>query len=332
MVKISGFFVFATTVLFMAACGGATNTNTTNTNANSAPKPVAAAPTADQLLALDKKANEAYFKGDGKFFESWLSDKFVSYDGGKREDKSAAVKMIAGVKCDIKDWKLEEPQTAKIDADTYVLTYKGTFDGTCTVDGQTMKAPSPIRGATVFVRSGNDWQAVFHGENLIIDPKNPPPPAPKTEAKTVEPKKEAPAATNSNSAPPTKPAPGANTEALVKIHTSGWEAFKARNAKGFEAIATADLSNVDPVGGWISGRANVIKHWTETMKCEGITKVGVSDGFASAITPTLEVLTLKGTADGTCDGAKNGDLFQTAFYVKEGEAWKLAFMFEALPM
>ena len=70
--------------------------------------------------------------------------------------------MIAGVKCDIKDgWKLDEPHVSTIDADTYVLSYKGTFDGTCTMDGKTEKAPSPIRAATVWVRSGDKWLAAF---------------------------------------------------------------------------------------------------------------------------------------------------------------------------
>jgi hypothetical protein len=68
------------------------------------------------------------------------------------------------------------------------------------------------------------------------------------------------------------------------------------------------------------------------MKCEGITSVKVTDGFASAISPTVEILTLKGTADGSCDGQKNGPLFQSAVYVKEGDAWKLAFMFESPAM
>ncbi len=39
-------------------------------------------------------------------------------------DKAAVIKMIAGNKCEVKDWKLEDPQMAKIDADTYVLATK----------------------------------------------------------------------------------------------------------------------------------------------------------------------------------------------------------------
>jgi len=324
----------------------------TNTNANTN-EPAAAAPTAETFMALDKQANEAYFKADSKFFEDFVSDKFVMFDNGKRTDKAAALKMIASGKCDIKEgWKLEDPQMSMIDADTYAFSYKGTFDGTCTgPDGKSMKVPSPVRAATIYVRNGDKWQAAYHAENLIVDPKNPPAAAPaaekkepakeeakkeepkKEEAKKEEPKKEEPAAAKSEEAKePAKPAGDENTAALVKIHTSGWEAFKAKDAKKFEEIISDKLAIVDPLGGWISGKAAVIKQWTETMKCEGITKVAVTDGVATALSPTVELLTLKGNADGTCNGQKNGDLYQTAVYVKEGDAWKLAFMFESPAM
>lgn len=327
------FFAFA--AAFLTACGGPAanapaNNAGGNANANAA-KPVAAAPTADALLALDKQANEAYFKGDSKFFEGMLHESFVMYDGGQRVGKADTTKMIAGNKCDVKDgWKLEEPQMASINADTYVLSYKGTFDGTCTgPDGKSMKIPSPVRAASVFVRNGDKWQGVFHGETMIIDPKNPPaaqPSAPAAQPDAA--KKDANSNSSANAAAPAKPSPGANTDALVKIHTSGWEAWKAKDARKLEEISSANLSIVDPMGIWTSGRAAVVKLWTD-MKCEGVNSVKVTDGFASAVSPTVEILTLKGTADGTCDGQKNGPLFQSAVYVKEGDAWKLAFMFES---
>src|SRR6185312_4320733 len=77
----------------------ARNAQPSNTNA---PKPVSEAPTIDALLALDKQANQAYVNSDSKFFERLLSEKFVMREGGQRMDKDAVVKMIAGVKCDIK--------------------------------------------------------------------------------------------------------------------------------------------------------------------------------------------------------------------------------------
>jgi len=338
MKRISLFILTLAAAALFAACGAPAENKpaNTNTNANTA-KPVAAAPTKEALLDMDKKASEAWTKGDKTYFEGFLSDKFVSYYNGERGDRAGELKMIADTKCDVKSWSLDDPQMTKIDADTYVLAYKGTWDGSCTFEGKTEKLPSPMRAASVYIRNGDKWQGAFHSETMIIDPKAPPPPPAKAEAKKEDPKKDEAkkddkAAGNSNTAAataPAKPAPSANTEALVKTHTAGWEAFKAKDAKWFEANLTADASNVDPAGNWISGKANVIKQWTETMKCEGITKVSVADGFSTAFSPTVELLTLKGTADGKCDGRPNGPLYQSAVYVKEGYAWKLAFMFES---
>lgn len=342
MKRIFTLSVVAVAAFLMAACGGAADNKPAN-NANSANSNSAktgTAPTADALLAMDKSASEAWIKGDSKFFENFLSDKFVSYDGGQRVGKAEVVKYIGENKCEVKEgWKLEEPQMVMIDADTYLLTYKGEWDGSCTgKDGKSMKIPSPVRAASVYARSGDKWAAVFHGENLIIDPKAPPVAEKKEEPKKEDAKKEEPMkdetkkdekAADSATAP-VKPVPDPNTDALVKLHTSGWEAFKAKDAKKFDELLMPNMVNVGPLGDVVSGKANVIKQWTETMKCEGINKVGITDGFASAISPTVELFTLKGTADGTCDGQKNGPLYQSAIYVKEGDAWKLAFMFESI--
>src|SRR6202521_1115117 len=132
MKKTLRFILSAAALTFFAACGGpAANTGANNSNTNTT-KPVAAAPTADALMAFEKQANEAYVKGDSKFFEGMLSDKFVILTGGgKRMDKAATVKMIAGVKCDIKSMDLTEPALSMIDADTYALSYKATWDGLC---------------------------------------------------------------------------------------------------------------------------------------------------------------------------------------------------------
>src|SRR6266705_94406 len=224
MKKTLRFILLAAASTFFAACGGpAADTGANNANPNTT-KPVAAAPTFYQLMALDKQANEAYVKGDSKFFEGMLSDKFVILtDDGQRMDKAATVRMIAGVKCDIKSMDLTEPAMSMIDADTYALSYKATWDGTCDgPDGKPMQVPSPIRSASIWVRSGDKWQAVFHGENLIVDPKNPiAPAAPPKKPKKVEPKKDDKTAANSNTAANNAAAaratPDASTDALVKV-------------------------------------------------------------------------------------------------------------------
>ena len=340
----TGILIIATIVAFIMACGGAAENKPANAPATTATK-TAAAPTVEALFDMEKKANEAWVKGDKAYFEGMLSDKFVSVEQGQRMSKSDVTGMIGSFKCDVKSWNLEDPKMSKVNDDTYAMSYKGTFDGSCTgPDGKAMKLPSPIRAASVWVRNGEKWQGAFHGETPIIDPKAPPAPPAKEEAKKDEPKADdkkgdaksddKAASSNSNAAAPApaKPTPSANTDALVKAHTAGWEAFKAKDAKAFDGMLASSFAFVDPIGGYVGSKADAIKAWTETMKCEGITKVAVTDGFSTALSPTVELITLKGTADGTCDGQKNGPLNQAAVYVKEGEAWKLAFMFESPAM
>ena len=314
--------ILAFAAVWMAACGApATNTNTyTNTNTT---KPTAAAPTADALLALDKQANEAYIKSDSNFFEGMLSDKFIMHEGGQRMDKTAVTKMIAGNLCDVKTWNLEDPQMAKIDADTYVLSYKGTFDGTCTTDGKTDRVPSPVRAATVWVRSGDKWRAAFHGENLIIDPENPPPPPAKAERKKKEPKKDDKAAANSNTAA-TQPAADPRTDAMMASEKSLWEAWKVRDSKTMEDLTTRDLSFLNIFGAYFANKADTMKSWTGGAKCE-IKSVSLTDAAGTMVSPTVGILTFKGTTDGTCGGQKVGVTWGVAIYVKDGDAWKYAF-------
>jgi hypothetical protein len=322
------FILLAAASTFFAACGGpAANTGANSANTNTT-KPVAAAPTTDALMALDKQANEAYFKGDAKFFERMLSDKFVILGGGQRMDKAATVKMIASVKCDIKSMDLAEPAMSMIDADTYALSYKATWDGTCNgPDGKPMKVPGPVRSASIWVRSGDKWLAVFHGENLIVDPKNPV--APAAPPKKEEPKKDDKTAANSNTAPntaaPAKATPDANTDALVKVELALWEAWKEHDAKKLDALMAKDVSFVNIFGTYLATRADALKDWTGTG-CQ-VKSVSVTDGFATALSPTVEMLTRKGTADGTCGGQNVGgtDIWGVSIYLKDGDAWKFAF-------
>jgi hypothetical protein len=307
--------------LMLAARGKPAKNTSANRNADTA-KPTAAAPTADALLALDKQANEAYIKSDSKFFERMLSDKFVMHEGGQQMDKAAVIKMIAGNKCDVKDWKLEDPQMAKIDADTYVLSYKGTFDGSCTApDGKSIKIPSPIRSATVWARTGDTWRAAFHGENLIFDPKNPPP------AK-AEGNKEKP--TKDDKAAATKPAADPSTAAMMAIEKSVWEAWKAKDAAKLEDLTTRGLSFQNIFGTYFANKADTIKDWT-SARCD-IESVSVTDGAGTLLSPTVGILSRTGTAEGTCDGQKltSVPVYGTSVYVKDGDSWKLAFSLNRL--
>jgi len=338
----TGLIIIASMAAFIMACGGAAENKPANAPANTATK--ASAPTVEALFDMDKKANEAWVKGDKAHFEAMLSDKFVSMEQGQRMGKADILGMIGSFKCDMKSWNLEDPKMTKINDDTYAISYKGTFDGSCTgPDGKAMKMPSPIRAASVWVREGDKWKGAFHAETQIIDPKAPPAAPAKDEDKKVDAKaddKKADAkmddkaASNSNAAAtaPAKPTPSANTDALVKSHLAGWEAWKAKDVKAFEGMLASSFAFIDPMGNYFGSKADAIKLWTETQKCDGVTKVAVTDGFSTALSPTVELLTSKGTADGSCDGMKNGSLYGMGIYIKEGDAWKLAYLFETPAM
>jgi hypothetical protein len=291
-------------------------------NANAAAKPAAAAPTTDALVAMDKQGNAAYLKGDGKFFEGFLSDKFLMVGGGMRAGKAAVADMISRVKCDSQDFTVEEPAMTMIDVDTYVLTYKETYNGKCTVDGKPDNFRSPIRAASVYVRDGDKWQAVFHGENAILDPKNPP----KTTPKKDEAKKD----DNPATPPPALPAKSANTDAVAAVERTGWEAWRDKDAKKLDSMVAKNVAIVSADGSTINDRAAIIKYWTE-MPCKDVKNVDVKDPYAVALGANTEMLAFTGVSDGTCFDTKNTPQPSMSIYVKEDGAWKLAFAFGGAP-
>lgn len=347
MKRLVKILLFVSGAISLAACGGASNNapvanSNANSNANTA-KPVAAAPTADTFLDMEKKANEAYSKGDGAYFDGMLSDKAVMSMNKDRMGKADIVSMIKTAKCEGVETKLSEPQLLKINDDTYAFTYKNESTGKCNDEKGKMVDMKPMRASTVWIRNGDKWQAAWHGENLIMgapaadkkdekaadakktDTKPAPPAAKKDEPKKDDAKPAGPPP------PPAKLTPSPNTDALTKTHAAGWEAFRTKDAKFFDGALTTNFGFVTADGNYVASKADAIKTWTETMKCEGITKTSFTEGFAQSLSPTTELLFGKGNADGKCDGQPNGDLWTTAVYAKEGDAWKLAYMFESLP-
>lgn len=307
--------------VFFSACGAPPAANTAaNANANLAAQPVV--PSAMELFALDKQANEAYVNGDSGFFERFLSPRFVMRGpAGATLDKAATVDMIGGVRCDIKKWNLDEPRMMPIDAATYVLIYRGTFDGTCTRDGKTEQRQSPIRAATVWVREGDKWMAAFHGENPIVDPASAGPKAADKAAFD-------PAAAVRTTAAFAKTATSGDGSELAAIELRVWEAWKSRDRKLLEELTAKDLAFVDIFGNATSTRADTIKLWTE-HNCD-IQSVGVTGLAPVMLSPAVAILPFTGTAKGTCAGQKlTGPIYGTSVYVKEAQTWRLAFTFNS---
>jgi len=342
--------ITALVALSMWACVDNSNSNkpaNTNVNSNANVTAAKAAPVLDNLMAQEKAANEAYTKGDGQFFQNMLSDKFMMNNMGKTAGKADVAKMISEVKCDVKSINVDEGKLAKIDEDTYAVVYKTSGEGTCTYQGK-KESLMPMRAASVWTRNGDKWQPVWHGEAPIVEMKKPEgadankaeankasaAPAAKPDEKKATEKPSAPsnttASSNSNSSANSNsaaPASDAGVAAMAAIEKSGWEAWKARDAKKLEELTDKDVSFVDLFGTYSVGQADVVKSWTGSP-CE-IKSVNISDTSGESISPTLGVLFFKGSADGTCDNMKIKPVWGTSFYKKEGDTWKLVFGFES---
>jgi hypothetical protein len=258
--------------------------------------------------------------------------------GGHQMDRAATIKMIGATKCDVKSMSFDEQKMSMIDADTAALVYKATMDGTCTENGKTQKIPSPARAATVVVRSGSDWKAVWHGETAILDPKTMKPAAadtkndekaekpapPKDEEKKTE--SNSTAAANSNSATAAKPVADPAIDAIIAIEKSGWEAWKAQDAAKLTSLSSSNLSFVGVSGGYTATQADTIKSWTDGT-CK-ISSVSVTDASGMMVSPTVGMINFKGTGEGKCGDMAIMPVWGNSFYVKEGDTWKLAFGFE----
>jgi len=305
MAKIKYFVLTAAAALVFAAYAGnapANNANAANTAAKTAP----AAPTKDELVTLEKSAYEAWKSKDAKFWDTFLSDKFVGYGSSGKLDKASATKEYTGADCEIKTYALSDEQMKPLGNDAALITYKTTVDGTC--GGQ--KVPANSWAAGVYVRDGDTWKGAFHAEAPVVDPKAAP-------AKPVD-KKEAPRKDEA------KPADrGAGTDAMLAVEKAVWEAWKAHDAKKLEDLTARDISFINIFGTYFATKADALKDWTGAG-CD-VKSVSVTDAVGTMLSPTVGILTFKGAADGTCYGQKVGPIWGTSVYVKDGNAWKWAF-------
>ena len=306
----------AAAALTFAACGApagnapANNSAAPNTNANTA-KPVAAAPTKEALMALEKSGWEAWKTRDAKWTEDNYSEKGFNLGSTGRTDKATMIKMIATQKCDIKSYSLSDDKLQMAGPDVAILTFKGAQDATC--DGK--KSPANVWSASVYVREGDKWKAAFYAEAPVVDPKAAPAkpaaaaPAKKDEAKTADAK------------------PDAGTDALLAVETKAWEAWKNKDAKGLDDFAAKDMVSLSTTEGW-TDRAVTLKRWSDPS-CN-IKSVKLTDAASVAYNSDYAILTFKSSVDGKCGNDSIPAEWGATIYAKEGGMWK-ALMTMGLP-
>ncbi len=271
------------------------------------PTPAAPAPpTMDALVTLEKSAYEAWKSRDAKFWDTFLSDKFVGYGPNGKLDKASATTQYTGADCEIRSFAFSNEQMKPLGNDAALITYKSTVDGAC--GGQ--KAPVDRWAASVYVRDGDSWRGAFHAEAPIVDPAAAP-------AKPAD-KQHAPEAGEVATAEP-----DADTNALHAAEKAVWEAWREHDAKKIEALTASDISFINIFGTYLPTKADAVKDWTGNG-CN-VKSVSVTNPVATMLSPTVGILTFNGGADGTCFGQEVGPIWGTSIYVKDGDAWKWTF-------
>lgn len=300
------FLLVSTAAVLFAACGApagnapAINANASNTNTA---KPVAAAPTKEALMTLEKAGWEAWKTRDAKWTEDNYSEKGFNLGSTGRTDKATMVKSFATQKCEIKSYSLSDDKMTMAGADVAILTFKGTQDATC--DGK--KSPANVWSASVYIREGDKWKAAFYAEAPVVDPT----------AAPVKPTVSAPA--TKDEAKPADAKPDDATGDLVAVETKAWEAWKNNDAKGLDDFAAKDMVSLSSTEGW-TDRAATLKRWSDPS-CD-IKSVKLTDADSVAYNSDYAMLTFKSTVDGKCGSDSVPAEWGATLYAKEGGVWK----------
>jgi hypothetical protein len=306
MARIKCFTVTAIAALVLTICGGSALANDTNT-VNTAEKTASGGPTKVAFVTLEKSAYAAWKAKDARFWDTFLSDKFVGWGSSGRLDKASATKEYTGADCAIKSYVLSEEEMRPLGKGAALITYKITVDGTC--GGQAV--PSKSWAASVYVRDADKWKGVFHAEAPIVDPKA-------ALAKPAD-KKRVPQEDQAQPA-----APDTSTNAMLAVERTVWEAWRAPDGKQLEGLTAKNISFINIFGTYFASKADALKDWTATG-CD-VKSVSVTKAARTMLSPTTGILTFKATADGTCYGQEvNSVIWGTSVYVKHGDAWKWTF-------
>lgn len=305
MITFKSCVLTAAVAVVFTACSGTVPANNANA-ADTAAKFPPVAPSLDALVRLEKSAYEAWKSKDTKFWDTFLSDRFVGYGSSGKLDKASATREYTAADCAIDSYALSEEQMKPLGNDAALITYKVTVDGSC--GGQ--RVPPSRWAAGVYVRDGDSWKGAFHAEAPVVDLKSAPaqPVGKRQTFKEVEAK---PAARD------------AGTDAMLAVERVLWEAWRAHDANELENLTARDISFINIFGSYFATKTDALKDWTGAG-CD-VKSVSVTDAVGTMLSPTVGILTFKGAADGTCYGQRVGPIWGTSVYVRDGDAWKWTF-------
>ena len=113
-----------------------------------------------QLVALEKRAFEAWKNKDRKFFEDHMSEAGQYLDADGTGGKAQYVKAIMDNNCTVSRYSLDNTKVTMLSDDVALLIYRYAHDAVC---GGHPEA-SPLWASTMYVKRGGKWLIAFHQE------------------------------------------------------------------------------------------------------------------------------------------------------------------------
>jgi ketosteroid isomerase-like protein len=272
--------------------------------ADTASKAAAAESIKVALDSLEKSAYQAWQSKDARFWDAFLSDKFVGWGSSGRLDKLSATKEYSAADCDVKSYALASEQTSALGQNAALITHQIAVDGSC--GGHKLAAEGWV--ASVYIRDGDKWKGVFHAEAPIVNPA------------AVKPISQKDLSREGHSKPLGR---DALTIAMLALERDVWEAWREHDAKRIAGLTAEDITFINIFGTYLANKTDALKDWSGTG-CD-VKSIGITDANATVLSPTVRILTFKATADGTCYGQKVGPVWGSSVYVKHGDKWKWTF-------
>jgi hypothetical protein len=115
-----------------------------------------------QIVALEKKAWEAWKDKNRDFVQNYLSDDAFFVYGDGVTDKSQIIKGFGA--CEIKSYSLDEFKFLMLDKNSALLSYTAVQDAACAGKIQ----PPKVRSSAVYVKRGGKWLCAFYTETPVV--------------------------------------------------------------------------------------------------------------------------------------------------------------------
>ncbi|HWT00430.1 MAG TPA: nuclear transport factor 2 family protein [Pyrinomonadaceae bacterium] len=113
-----------------------------------------------EIVALEKRAFEAWKNKDKRFFEEHMSEDGQYLDPNGVGGKAQYVRAIIDNGCTINSYALDQTKVTMLSKDSALLTYKYTYDIVC---GGKPEA-GLLWASTIYVKRGGEWLIAFHQE------------------------------------------------------------------------------------------------------------------------------------------------------------------------